>query len=188
MRSLRIAIVLFVLAASPVRAQTSSVTPADPVTSSWLTGSPAGSNRSLGLLPSGLFDPAKFSISNTMRFGYSSGGPMQGSAGLFTSSLGYRLRPNMGLQVDVGAHLNPAYGVEGTSKGLFLQGAAFSWRPARNAIFRVEYQDMRSPLQSGYRGYGYGGYGDPWSPFYGTAIDPTLGHGGRATANDPSLN
>ena len=159
------------LAAPPAGAQTSTA-PSEPVVASWLTGSPTP-NRSYGLLPSSLFDPTRFSISNTMRFGYTSGGPVGGSAGLFTSSLGYRLKPNMALQVDVGAHMNPVYGVEGMSKGIFLQGAAFSWKPSANSMFRVEYQDLRSPLQYGYSGYApYAGYR---SPFYGSTTDPTLG-------------
>jgi hypothetical protein len=187
MRSLQLfrlvilAALVVVLAAGPAGAQT-SMQRSEPVVSSWLTGSPAGSNKSFNLIPSGLFDPSRFSISNTMRFGYASGGYGYGggSAGLFTSSLGYKLKPNMALQVDVGAHMNPAYGVEGMSKGIFLQGAAFSWKPSANSLFRVEYQDMRSPLQYGYSGYGYSPYSAYRSPFSGTATDPLLG--------DPSRN
>ncbi len=184
MRSLRFLSLLLVVAvlwAAPVRAQSTASTES-PAVASWLTGSPSGpgSNRGFSILPSGLFDPSRFSISNTMRFGYSSGGPVGGSAGLFTSSLGYKLKPNMALQVDVGAHLNPAYGLEGTQKGVFLQGAAFSWKPTSNSLFRVEYQDLRSPLQYGYGGYGYAPYTGYRSPFYGSSSDPVFG--------DPSRN
>ena len=165
-----LAALVFVLAAAPVHAQ-GPVAPAEkPVVSSWLTGSPYGtSNHSYGLLPSGLFDPSRFSISNTLRFGYAGGsGGYGGSAGLFTSSLGYKLKPNMALQVDVGAHMNSAmYGVDGMSKGIFLQGAAFSWKPSANSLFRVEYQDVRSPLQYGYSGFGYSPYSAYRSPFAG---------------------
>lgn len=189
MRPLRIFGVLLVwavLVAAPVRADEITVKPSEPVVSSWLMGSPQGPSRSFGILPSGLFDPSKLSISNTLRFGASSGGPMNGTAGLFTSSLGYRLKPNMALSVDVGAHINPAYGYEGMSKGVFLQGAAFSWKPSANSLFRVEYQDLRSPLQYGYSGYGYapyagfGGYNGYRSPFVGSPTDPLL--------DDPSRN
>ena len=178
MRPLRlfgVLIVWAVLAATPVRADETSVKPSEPVVSSWLMSSPAGPNRSYGILPTGLFDPSRLTISNTLRFGASSGGPMTGTAGLFTSSLGYRLKPNMALNVDVGAHINPAYGYEGTTKGIFLQGAAFSWKPSANSLFRVEYQDLRSPLQYGYYGYSpYAGYNGYHSPFTGSPTDPLL--------------
>ena len=177
-----LAALLVVLAAGPASAQSPTTTASEPVVSSWLTGSPAGSNKSFSLIPSGLFDPSRFSISNTMRFGASSGGYGYngGTAGLFTSSLGYKLKPNMALSVDVGAHMNPSYASEGMSKGIFLQGAAFSWKPSANSLFRVEYQDVRSPLQYGYSGYGYSPYSAYRSPFAGSTVDPLLG--------DPSRN
>jgi hypothetical protein len=126
-----------------------------------------------------LFDPSRFSISNSLVFGYSSGSSAygNGSAGLFTSSLGYRMSPNMALHVDVGAHMNPAYGSGNMAKGVFLEGASFDWKPSRNSLLRVEYRDMRSPLQNPW-GYGGGGY----SPYYGYA---PLGSG---LAGDPLRN
>jgi hypothetical protein len=100
---------------------------------------------------------------------------------LFTSSLGYRISNRAALRVDVGAHMNPAFGGNGTDKGIFLQSAAFDWRPTRNSLVRVEYRDMRSPLQSG---YGYNGYGaNPayagWGTPYGSNLggDPRFGSG-----------
>jgi hypothetical protein len=113
------------------------------------------SPHSFGLLPRALFDPTRFSIRNSMTFGYQSGGAFGGSSGLFTSSLGYRLRSNAALRVDLGAHMNPAFGGGDTQKGVFLQGASFDWRPSQSSLLRFEYRDVRSPLQGG---WGYGGY------------------------------
>ena len=149
-----------ILAATPLQAQTSSVFTAPPATESY-----AGPK---GILPSSLFDPSRFSISHSMQFGYTAGGATQGSAGLWTSSLGYRVRNNTMLRVDVGAHMNPAFGGEGgMQKGIFLQGATLDWKPSRNSLVRLEYRDMRSPLQYGY-GYGGYGYANPGGYGYGS--------------------
>jgi hypothetical protein len=160
------------LAAAPVRAQDLTQPSASPAYTG-LSSSP----HTGGLLPSSLFDPTRFSISNSLVFGVSTGsGPYSnGTAGLFTSSLGYRLSPNMALHVNVGAHINPAYGSNETAKGVFLEGATFDWKPTTNSLLRVEYRDMRSPLQNP---WGYGGY----SPSYGYA---PLGAG---FAGDPLRN
>lgn len=160
MRSSSVAACLFalVLVASPVRAQQApSFTAPRPTESS-------STPRSYGLLPRSLFDPSRFSIHNSMTFGYTAGGAYQGSSGLLTSSLGYKLRGNAALRVDVGAHLNPAFGQGGMEKGIFLQGAALDWKPTRSSLVRFEYRDVRSPLQAG---WGYGGYGNRYGYGYG---------------------
>lgn len=155
------------LAAAPVCAQDWTTASANPSYGGISSSAP----RSGGLLPTSLFDPKKFSISNSLVFGYSGGsGGYGGSAGLFTSSLGYKLNPNMALHVNVGAHMNPAFGSDQVQKGIFLEGATFDWRPTANSLLRVEYQDVRSPLQNNWGwGYGYRPYGstsavasDPW--------------------------
>ena len=145
------------LAAAPVRAQDLTQPSASPA----FTGMSA-SPRTGGILPSSLFDPKRFSISNSLVFGVSTGSSAygNGTAGLFTSSLGYRLSPNMALHVNVGAHVNPAYGSNEMARGVFLEGATFDWRPSTNSLLRVEYRDMRSPLQNP---WGYGNY----SPSFG---------------------
>ena len=165
------------LAVSPVRAQDYAPSASPVITSTGMTGMSANP-RVGGLLPSKLFDPSRFSITNSVVFGYSSGPTAYGggTAGLFTSSLGYRLSPSMALHVDVGAHLNPAYGTSEMAKGVFLEGASFDWKPGRNSLVRVEYRDLRSPLQNPW-GY-YGGY----APYSGYA---PLGSG---LAGDPLRN
>ncbi len=150
-------LLVLLLVASPLHAQTS------PSFTNPTTAETFSSPRSTGgLLPRGLFDPGKLTIRNSMTFGYSSGGPLGGSSGLFTSSLGYQLRSNALLPVDVGAHMNPAFSGNGTQQGIFLQGATFDWKPSTNSLVRVEYRDVRSPLQYGYSPYGYG-YSTPRS-------------------------
>lgn len=165
-RLCRAFVLVALLAAVPVCAQERSTSAsANPGFSGISTSAPRGS----GLLPASLFDPSRFSISNSLVFGVSTGsGYGNGTSGLFTSSLGYRLKPNMSLRLNVGAHVNPAFGSNGTAKGIFLEGASFDWRPTGNALLRVEYRDLRSPLQNswgyGYQpsyGYGSGFAGDP---------------------------
>ena len=168
----RVLVLVALLAAAPVRAQDlSSTTSANPSYSGISTSAPRGG----GLLPISLFDPTRFSISNSLVFGVSTGtGFGNGTSGLFTSSLGYRLKPNMALRVNVGAHVNPAFGSNDIARGVFLEGAAFDWHPSANSLLRVEYRDVRSPLQNPW-GYGYG-------PSYGYA---PLGSG---YAGDPLRN
>ena len=166
-RAIVLLALLALLAAAPVRAQDwGTTTASNPTYTGISSSSPRG-----GLLPTSLFDPRKFSISNSLVFGYSSGGSGygNGSAGLFTSSLGYQLKSNMALHVNVGAHMNPAFGGSDKTSGVFLEGATFDWRPTNNSLLRVEYRDIRSPLQSpwGYApAYGYRPAGavasDPW--------------------------
>ena len=164
----RAIVLLTLLVAAPVSAQDwgSSTAAPNPTYTGVSSPSPRG-----GILPTSLFDPRKFSISNSLVFGYSSGGSGfgNGSAGLFTSSLGYQLNPNMALHVNVGAHMNPAFGGSDKTSGIFLEGAMFDWRPTANSLLRVEYRDIRSPLQTpwGYApSYGYRPSGalasDPW--------------------------
>ena len=164
----RVLILATLLAAAPVRAQDLGAPAASNPTYTAISTSPP---RGGGILPTSLFDPRKFSISNSLVFGYSSGGSGygNGSAGLFTSSLGYQLKSNMALHVNVGAHMNPAFGGDDKTSGIFLEGATFDWRPTTNSLLRVEYRDIRSPLQTpmGYApAYGYRPAGpvagDPW--------------------------
>jgi hypothetical protein len=149
---------VLVLAALPAHAQA----PQSPGTwngSSSTWSAPDLSSPRGGLLPVSLFDPSRLSIHNSLEFGYSTGGQSfglaNGSAGLFTSSLGYRLSRTMGLAVDVGAHMNPAFDRSGTSRGVFLEGAKLDWHPSQNSLLRIEYRDYRSPLQNP---YGFGNY------------------------------
>ncbi|MGH7726893.1 MAG: hypothetical protein ACREOU_15835 [Candidatus Eiseniibacteriota bacterium] len=178
MRLVSISLVVIALVALPVRAeQASSYSTPAPAASTFFPGGSSATSASSytmpkpgSILPSSLFDPSRFSIRNSFTYGYTSGGGFKGSAGLFTSSLGYVLKPNMRFAVDVGAHINPAFSGEEVQKGIFLQGAAFDWNPTRNSLVRIEYRDLRSPLQ-------YGGYGGYWGhPSYGYM--PGYGYGG----------
>ena len=140
--SLAACVFTLVLIASPLNAQTS------PTFTSPTTSESFSSPRPGGLLPRGLFDPSRFTIHNSLTMGYSTGGyGYGGSAGLFTSSLGYRVSGNSMLRVDVGAHMNPAFGGEGgTQKGIFLQGVMFDWKPTTNSLVRVEYRPVPGQL------------------------------------------
>lgn len=179
-------VLALVLVATPLHAQTAPEFSAPRPTESFSTP------KASGFLPSSLFDPRRFSISHSMQFGYTAGGATQGSAGLWTSSLGYRIRHNTMLRVDVGAHMNPAFGGEGgMQKGIFLQGAMLDWKPTRNSLVRFEYRDMRSPLQYGYGspyGYGYAnpyGYASPLGGGLGGPDDVPVGSG---LPGDPMRN
>jgi hypothetical protein len=126
-----------------------------------------------GLLPLGsLFDARRLTWNQSLTFGFSSGAGYNGSAGLYTSSFGYRLANPLNLRLDVGASLSPGFRGMGQTQGIFLQGMSLDWQPSKSSFIRIMYQDRRSPLQwGGNPGYGFynpgyygpGYYGDPFS-------------------------
>lgn len=100
------------------------------------------------------FDPTRLHMSSTLSFGTGFGG---GSSGLQTTSFSYQFRSPLSVNVSVGN----AFGANTASgSSFFLQGLDVTYHPTANSVFRIEYQNVRSPLQYGYgRGYGYGPFG-----------------------------
>ena len=97
--------------------------------------------------PAAWFDPSRLHLSSTLAFGSGFSG---GSNGLQTTSLQYQFKAPVTMSVSLGN----AFGA-GSANGssFFLQGLDLSWRPNSNSLFRVTFEDVRSPLQYGY-GFG----------------------------------
>ena len=93
------------------------------------------------------FDYSKVHFSTSVSFGTGFGG---GSQGLQVSRLSYAFKRGT-LGVSVGSTLGGARMRNG-SNPFFLEGLDFSYSPSPNMLFRVQYQNLVSPLQ--YRNQG----------------------------------
>jgi len=99
------------------------------------------------------FDPSRLHLQSTMSVGTGFGG--SGTSALNITRLSYQFRAPLAVSVSLGN----TFGMDKARNGgspFFLEGFDVTWRPSANAIFRVEMHDVRSPLQYGYPGYGYG--------------------------------
>jgi hypothetical protein len=107
---------------------------------------------SLGGLTS-RFDPSRFHMSTTVSMGTGYG---MGASGMAVTSFSYQFRAPVAMSVRVGSALGA-----GTSanSSMFLEGLDLSYRPSANSVFRVQFQNVRSPLQYG--------YGSPERSFWG---------------------
>lgn len=113
---------------------------------------------SLFARPSMGLDLSRLHFSSTTTVGSGWGG--SGTQALQTTSLSYQFKSPATLRVSLGN----AFG-SGSANGssFFLQGLDFTYQPSRNTMFRVQFNNVRSPLQ--YRGYGSDGFGYGYGGF-----------------------
>jgi hypothetical protein len=149
-RRLATAVLLLSLAAVHAQAQTGF----ESVASGFQPRVPVSLLGSLGSLGS-MFDASRFHMSSTFTVG--SGGYGSGTNALNVTSFSYQFRAPAALSVSVGNAFGPN---STTGSGMFLEGVNLSVKPTQNSMFRIQYQNVRSPLQYG---YGYG----PDRPFWG---------------------
>lgn len=111
--------------------------------------------------PAAWFDPGRLKISSVVSVGSSFGSST--TQALSVTSLTYQFQKPMMLRVNIGN----AFGVgQGRNGSFFLEGVDFAWQPSQNSLFRVQFKDVRTPLQYGANDYGYGPSWsgvDPWS-------------------------
>ncbi len=107
---------------------------------------------SLFARPSMGLDLSRLHFSSTTTVGSGSGG--MGTHALQTTSLSYQFKAPATLSVSLG---NAFGSGSGNGSSFFLQGLDFTYQPTRNSMFRVQFNNVRSPLQ--YRGFGSDGYG-----------------------------
>lgn len=103
-------------------------------------------------------DPQRLHVSTSVSVGSAFGGA-GGTDALQVTSLSYRFRAPVSLSVSVGN----AWGANAAASGrnpFFLEGLRMAWQPGPNTAFSFEYRQVRSPLQYGGYGNGYG-YGQP---------------------------
>ena len=103
--------------------------------------------------PASWFDPSKLRLSSTVSVGSGFGGGASTTALQVT-----RLSYQFGAPLTMGVSLGNTFGLNRARSGspFFLEGLDVTWRPNRNSILRVEFRDVRSPLQV-----------DPWGRIYG---------------------
>ena len=147
-RRLAIALVALSLTAAAASANTGF----ESVAASFQPRVPVSLLGSLGGLTS-RFDPTRFHMSTTVSVGSGYG---FGTSALSVTSFSYQFRAPLAMSVRVGNAIG-----SGTSSNssMFLEGLDLSYRPSANSMFRVQFQNVRSPMQ-----YGYGG---PERSFWG---------------------
>ena len=102
--------------------------------------------------PAAWFDPARLHMSSTISVGSGWGT----TSALQSTSFAYQFRAPVSMSVTVGNQLGT--GPAGGSASFFLQGLDLSWKPNGNSILRIQFENLRSPLQHGNSpGYGYAG-------------------------------
>ena len=107
--------------------------------------------------PAGWFDPSRLHLATSVSVGSGFSG---GTSALQVTSLFYQFKAPVTMSVSVGNAFGPSAARSGSS--VFLEGLNLAWRPSTNSLVRIEYHDLRSPLQYGYDGYRYGLY-DPYA-------------------------
>lgn len=106
------------------------------------------------------FDASRLHFSNTMTVGSGS----WGTSALNVTALSYQFKAPITMQLRMGTEFGPQ-GAGGQGASVFLEGLDMTWRPSENSMFRVQWRDVRSPLQYGSGTYGFGSP-DPWYSGY----------------------
>lgn len=106
--------------------------------------------------PAAWFDPSRLHMSTTVSVGSGWGGT---TSALQVTSFDYAFAAPLRMQVSVGN----TWGTGGSENGanFFLEGLALDYRPSASTAIRIQYRNLRSPLQydSFYGGYGRGLWG-----------------------------
>lgn len=95
-------------------------------------------------------DPSRLHVSTTVAVGSSWGSG--GTSALQTTTLSYSFKVPVAMSVSLGNAWGN--GVSRNSSSFYLQGFQLAYQPNATMFFRVEYQDLRSPLQYGYDRFG----------------------------------
>ncbi len=118
------------------------------------------SNEGGGLLL-GLFNPANFSMRQSVSMSYMTMGREGMSLAMYTNSMSYRISQPLTLSADVSVMNSPfnSFGKNFTNSinGIYLTRADLNYHPSQN--FQVDLQFNQDPL---YRYNPYYGYYNPW--------------------------
>lgn len=144
----RLAVVLFALSLTAATARAN--TGFEPLGSSYQPRVPVSLFGGMG----SWFDPSRLHMSSTVSVGSGFG---EGTSALQVTRFSYQFRAPLRMNVSIGN----AFGTGSSSRSsFFLEGLDLSYRPSTNSEFRVQFQNVRSPLQYGYGGSerGFWGY------------------------------
>jgi len=105
--------------------------------------------------PAAWFDPSRLHMSTTVSVGSGFGGA---TSALQVTTFNYQFKAPMRMQVSLGNTWGTAQ--EGGAN-FFLEGLALDYRPTASTSIRIQYRNVRSPLQYGndWGYHGYNGYG-----------------------------
>jgi hypothetical protein len=104
--------------------------------------------------PMAWFDPSRLHLSTSVSVGSGFGGT---SSGLQVTRLSYNFQAPISMSVSVGNSFGSS--LRSGQSSMFLEGLDLAYHPNSSMFFQVHYQDFRSPLQYGNRGFGWG---DPY--------------------------
>jgi hypothetical protein len=104
--------------------------------------------------PASWFDPSRLQMSTTVSVGSGFGGT---TSALQVTSFNYSFGAPLTMRVSLGNSLGTG---GGNGSNFFLEGLALDFRPSASTSIRIQYRDLRSPLQydSGFIDPAYG----PW--------------------------
>lgn len=93
---------------------------------------------------SSLIDPSRISMHHAYSFTYFTGAGNDGTLGIYTNTMNYRLSDPLSLNVNLGLAHQP-FGTEngliGTDKAKFMHGAELVYRPNKNFQLNVGYNN-----------------------------------------------
>lgn len=103
----------------------------------------------------GLFDPSRFSMSNSYSMSFISNGHQSIYQNLYVNSSRYQISKSLSLNLDLGYSFSPL-AQSSTKNGTFLPNAELNYRPNDHFLIQMSYHTI-DPF---YYGYGYQRY--PW--------------------------
>jgi hypothetical protein len=113
----------------------------------------------------GLFNPDNFSMHHSFSLSYQTFGNQGISMGMYTNSLAYKFSDDLDVNADISLMASP-YNTLGKQyqsglNGLFLNRAELNYRPWKNTVFQLQFQQVPAGnmMGSGFLGgsYFYGG-------------------------------
>lgn len=105
--------------------------------------------------PLSWFDSSRLHMTHSIAVGSGFSG---GTSALQTTEFAYAFKAPLTMRVSVGNTLGT--GLQSNGANFFLQGLDMAWQPNSHSTLRIQYQNVRSPLQ----------YGNSWGSPYGSSL------------------
>ncbi len=94
----------------------------------------------------GLIDPNNFSMHHSFSLSYMTAGGQGLSMGMYTNSMAYKFSDDLDVNADISLMASPynTFGKQYQSSlsGLFLNRAQLNYRPWKNTLFQVQFQQL----------------------------------------------
>jgi hypothetical protein len=102
----------------------------------------------------GLFDPNNFTMHHSFSLSYQTFGNQGLSMGMYTNSMAYRFSDDLDVNADISLMASPynTFGKQYQSglNGLFLNRAELNYRPWKNTLFQIQFQQLPPGSMMGY--------------------------------------